>query len=503
MEGTEVNSPELGEEYLVLTMQEHEHQVQDSTKIEVTDLSMIPNLENTSNYYAGLVGNTKTDMTNAFRHSNNIGLKVDESISDVTNPVKIKGKVLFSNVLDLDVDDITPETVLDTLENYPEDKFYDNEFAKDLLKETKYQLRYRDQVLESDQFRSPERNDVIRKSKNFIVRNALIKLGFDTLKTDTGYILLREYQFLPTQIMSRTNRTGKLKRRLKTSIGGIVEGIKVPRTKEDPAEARNPLTGEPYQETTGLLASLRRLKNPRMRRQDGGELRIDGTKKSMQGFLGPIKNSRGQIMTELSIGVEMDGKEIEIPTLVPTLNDQDIQVLQNLSDDAPIPESIIKKSVAHAQERMKENKDPFYQDGEEKQPRDRFVLGGSIYRYLEGKFSELAGLKTDDISWAKEQGKAYGAAQELDGKGDAKRHILLGWLAKQSPSPRVASLGIKAREFIDPSGRKMDEFNNQLGYTFPDSIETREDAIKEADRLIESNQALFYTPKESRQMRGY
>ena len=138
-----------------------------------------------------------------------------------------------------------------------------------------------------------------------------------------------------------------------------------------------------------------------------------------------------------------------------------------------------------------------------KEPRDRFALGGSIYRYLEGKFSELAGLKTDDISWAKEQGKAYGAAQELDGKGDAKRHILLGWLAKQSPSPRVASLGIKAREFIDPRGRKMDEFNNQLGYTFPDSIETREDAIKEADRLIESNQALFYTPKESRQMRGY
>ena len=73
---------------------------------------------------------------------------------------------------------------------------------------------------------------------------------------------------------------------------------------------------------------------------------------------------------------------------------------------------------------------------------------------------------------AKEQGKAYGAAQELDGKGDAKRHILLGWLAKQSPSPRVASLGIKAREFIDPSGRKMDEFNNQLGYTFPDSIQS-------------------------------
>ena len=154
VEGTEVNSPELGEEYLVITMQEHEHQVQDSTKIEVTDLSMIPDLENTSNYYTGLVGNTKTDMTNAFRHSNNIGLKVDESISDVTNPVKIKGKVLFSNVLDLDVDDITPETVLDTLENYPEDKFYDNEFATELLKETKYQLRYRDQVLESDQFRS-------------------------------------------------------------------------------------------------------------------------------------------------------------------------------------------------------------------------------------------------------------------------------------------------------------------------------------------------------------
>jgi GH24 family phage-related lysozyme (muramidase) len=112
-----------------------------------------------------------------------------------------------------------------------------------------------------------------------------------------------------------------------------------------------------------------------MRRQEGGELRIDGTKKSMRGYLGPIENSRGQIMTELSIGVEMDGKEILIPTLVPTLNDQDIQVLQNLSDDAPIPESIIKKAVVHAQERMKENKDAFYQDGEEEE-RANFDEGG-------------------------------------------------------------------------------------------------------------------------------
>ena len=418
VEGTEVNSPELGEEYLVITMQEHEHQVQDSTKIEVTDLSMIPSLENTSNYYTGLVGNTKTDMTNAFRHSNNIGLKVDESISDVTNPVKIKGKVLFSNVLDLDVDDITPETVLDTLENYPEDKFYDNEFATELLKETKYQLRYRDQVLESDQFRSPERNDVIRKSKNFVVRNALIKLGFDALKTDTGYILLREYQFLPTQIMSRTNRTGKLKRRLKTSIGGIVEGVKVPRTKEDPAEARNPLTGQPYQETKGLLASLRRLKNPerRMRRQEGGELRIDGTEKSMHGYLGPIENSRGQIMTELSIGVEMDGKEILIPTLVPTLNDQDIQVLQNLSEDAPIPESIIKKAVAHAHERMKENKNAFYQHGEEEE-RANFDEGGLILN----KIRELKGDQGDQVAKALKEHGIFVAEIESNNRPDRKQ----------------------------------------------------------------------------------
>jgi predicted transcriptional regulator len=90
--------------------------------------------------------------------------------------------------------------------------------------------------------------------------------------------------------------------------------------------------------------------------------RADGTPKG-KGFLGELKRPDGKVSTELSIGVTMDGKETEIPALVPTLTKKEIDSL--LSGEKP-SKTIIDKAVSHAKERIKQGKSPFAQAGEGK-----------------------------------------------------------------------------------------------------------------------------------------
>ena len=96
-------------------------------------------------------------------------------------------------------------------------------------------------------------------------------------------------------------------------------------------------------------------------------LRSDGTQKSNRGFLGGIRNNvTGGTMTELSIGVEIDGKETQIPALVPTLTEEEIAILQNNDFEgraSEIPESIKEKAKKHAEGRIAAGKSPFYGAG--------------------------------------------------------------------------------------------------------------------------------------------
>jgi len=89
--------------------------------------------------------------------------------------------------------------------------------------------------------------------------------------------------------------------------------------------------------------------------------REDGTQKGM-GFLGPLKFKDGRTSTELSIGVNFDGKQREIPSLVPTLTREEIQHL--LDGNGPTP-AIVDKAVAHARQRMTVGKDVFAVPGEQ------------------------------------------------------------------------------------------------------------------------------------------
>jgi hypothetical protein len=97
--------------------------------------------------------------------------------------------------------------------------------------------------------------------------------------------------------------------------------------------------------------------------------RQDGSEKST-GFLGVMKRPDGGISTEISIGTSIDGKETEIPLMVPTLDTKEIKYLLNTPVESKsfmknMPESIIRKAIEHASMRTKIGKSPFKQREEE------------------------------------------------------------------------------------------------------------------------------------------
>ena len=91
--------------------------------------------------------------------------------------------------------------------------------------------------------------------------------------------------------------------------------------------------------------------------------RPDGTKKG-DGFLGPLKAKDGSTMTEFSVGVNIGGVEMDIPTFVPTLTRTELNSM--LNGKAP-SDAIVQKAVDHARQRIEQGLSPFAQKGEKPQ----------------------------------------------------------------------------------------------------------------------------------------
>ena len=88
----------------------------------------------------------------------------------------------------------------------------------------------------------------------------------------------------------------------------------------------------------------------------------DGKKYS--GWIGPIERPDGSSSTEISISVGFDGKEQEIPLMVPGLTKKEIEYLikTDLEDKSfmdKMPKSIMNKAIEHAAQRIKSGKSPF------------------------------------------------------------------------------------------------------------------------------------------------
>ena len=78
------------------------------------------------------------------------------------------------------------------------------------------------------------------------------------------------------------------------------------------------------------------------------------------GWLGLLQRPDGGVMTEYTIGVPINGKEMEIPSIVPTLTQEEVNLLLNMGDGDRMPDSIQMKAREHAIERMRQGYSPFY-----------------------------------------------------------------------------------------------------------------------------------------------
>jgi hypothetical protein len=92
-------------------------------------------------------------------------------------------------------------------------------------------------------------------------------------------------------------------------------------------------------------------------------VRQDLTMKSNQGYLGQIKDNKGYTMTEQSIDVDIDGKKVLMPLLVPGLNNEEINAIKAGKNGDPILiKSAEDKAIEHGKQRIKEGKSPFFED---------------------------------------------------------------------------------------------------------------------------------------------
>lgn len=95
------------------------------------------------------------------------------------------------------------------------------------------------------------------------------------------------------------------------------------------------------------------------------------------GYFGELNRPDGRVSTELSIGVDFDGRETQIPSIVPTLARDELDHL--LSGGAPTP-SIVDKAVRHARERLSRGMSPFAQPGEQiTNPAERDFLAPPVF----------------------------------------------------------------------------------------------------------------------------
>ncbi len=104
--------------------------------------------------------------------------------------------------------------------------------------------------------------------------------------------------------------------------------------------------------------------------RDWGQ-RVDGSAKG-DGWLGPRTRPDGNVSTEISAGVEINGKEQEIPLMVPGLNKTEMDYLMTQDPDQEknpdffknMPAGLLDKATAFAEKRIAEGKSPFKQPGE-------------------------------------------------------------------------------------------------------------------------------------------
>ena len=179
-EGGNVSTKEIDDTYNYLTKDEDEYNVLiDKDPIRIYTKETLPNLNIKETYYTGFKGNTVSDRLNSVRQSSTIGLPVTKDKTKARGNVKAAGKIKFNNVLKLNIDSVTPDSVQAEINNNMDSiiKIEDKVLGKEIINATTDNLKIRDAVLNKDNNVTTKKKRIIERNKSFLVRHQLHKLG--------------------------------------------------------------------------------------------------------------------------------------------------------------------------------------------------------------------------------------------------------------------------------------------------------------------------------------
>ena len=132
------------------------------------------------------------------------------------------------------------------------------------------------------------------------------------------------------------------------------------------------------------------------------------------GWRGILSDGKGGVMTEVSTGVKIDGKEVEIPLIVPESTKEDLQRIAKIANGelTQIPDDLLEKALTFAKKRLAEGKSAFYNGDKE----DESLRNIDDITELYEAQTKLLQLQTQDAKY-REQLKAANEARANAAKG--------------------------------------------------------------------------------------
>ena len=200
--------------------------------------------------------------------------------------------------------------------------------------------------------------------------------------------------------------------------------------------------------------------------------REDGTEKG-EGYFGALKRPDGRVSTELSIGVNLDGKEVEIPALVPTLSKDEIDYL--LNDGKPTDE-IIQKAVDHAKLRISEGKSPFAQKGETVEAKKEEAAPVEEAPKKKKVIRELLDEKDVDSKIGKEE---VSNIFPVEDKADSSTRTILKDVKSQ-----IEQIGEAGGRAFDPETREVSGYPSSFPKWFKDKGLNKKTVVAQIDRVL-------------------
>ena len=189
--------------------------------------------------------------------------------------------------------------------------------------------------------------------------------------------------------------------------------------------------------------------------------RADGSAKG-NGWLGVIQRPDGGVSTEISVGVNIDGKETEIPLLVPVLSEQEVAYLtQNNPDQQAnpdflrnMPPSIMQKAVQFARQRVAQGLSPFKQDNEGSQRPGPISLADLPHPSAHPAYNKdaMRDLMIIDPEMAMKLQEHFGKVDKAEAEAFGRKNEVLGqaaqYLSSFPPAQRGQALRAVASQLV-------------------------------------------------------